>query len=495
MSVAFALGLSAFALDLNTPRGVRHLREINGPGGNQVSLKELATAFHGKSGVDPVSKYPFVIINGKRVVFSTTSGLASINGGLVRFPGKPVESGGDLLLPVSSLEPVLSRVLGGIVTLQTPTSKKRPPVAKPHLKSGALTMDVAAGYDNVRLTFTGYGARNSRVKINGASASIHFAGVGLESPSRNLGKGIVRSILVRKDGSEVDVILGKNFKSMSKFILLKPERLVVIFKGSAQQVGTPVHSAPPEKAPNPHAFAAYESIEPPPEKTQALDVVVIDPGHGGLDTGALSSGSLMEKTLTLAIAKDLKKDLEEQGIKAILTRTDDTTVPLAQRTAIANYNQADLFISIHINAAPQKSAKGAEVYFMSSKATDQWSKKLALKENSSGKPGHSEGGVNLVLWNLAQTAHLVESSVFAGMVQEKLNGLLGTERRGVRQAPFVVLEGAEMPAILVEAAFMTNPEEAAKLGDPDFLSKVAEAITEAVLAYKVRYERADVSTR
>ena len=237
----------------------------------------------------------------------------------------------------------------------------------------------------------------------------------------------------------------------------------------------PGRGAPPEAA---------------PRRTSAFDVIVIDPGHGGNDTGAIGVGGIREKDLTLVLAKKLASDLEAQSFKVILTRNTDTTLPLMERTAIANYNKADLFVSIHLNASPARSARGTETYFMSRRATDQWSRQLADKENAATGGGGSSDGqdLKLVLWDLAQTAHMVESQALAETIQKEFNQLLNTGDRGVRQAPFVVLEGAQMPAVLVEVAFLTNPTEAKQLEDPAFQDQAANALDKAIVDFKNRYE-------
>ncbi|MEJ2420460.1 MAG: N-acetylmuramoyl-L-alanine amidase [Acidobacteriota bacterium] len=216
---------------------------------------------------------------------------------------------------------------------------------------------------------------------------------------------------------------------------------------------------------------------------------MIDPGHGGSDSGAVNKNGEEEKTFTLVIAKDLGAWLQKQGIETILTRNTDTFIPLTQRTAIANFDHADVFLSIHINASPSPLAKGAETYFMSRQATNLWSKQLAEKENaSSGGRSPDGNALSMVLWSLAQNRYMAESSDLAEAIQKRLNDLLGTKERGVSQAPFVVLEGAEMPAVLVEVAFLTNPHEAAQLSDSDFQDQVAATLGKAIMDFRAKHD-------
>jgi len=181
----------------------------------------------------------------------------------------------------------------------------------------------------------------------------------------------------------------------------------------------------------------------------------------------------------------------------VLTRDEDRLVGLDERTAIANHNQATLFLSIHLNASPRPKAHGAETYFLSTKATDDEARTLAALENdASGVSDDSvytvEGerrDLDLVLWDLAQNQYLAESSVLAENMQIHLNELTGTRDRGVRQAPFRVLMGATMPSILVEVGFISNPDEESQLRGEVYRTRVAQAMAAAVHDFLSDLER------
>jgi len=212
-------------------------------------------------------------------------------------------------------------------------------------------------------------------------------------------------------------------------------------------------------------------------------LVVLDPGHGGEDDGAIGHQGLLEKNVALELAIALAGQLREAGVEARLTRGTDTFVPLWERAKIANDQGADLFISLHLNAARTRQAKGSEVYFLSLGAGDKLAAELAAMENGgrSLKPDQDpEQVVQGILSDLSQKAFLQDSERLAVAIQTQLNLLGGIKQRGVKQAPFVVLRGAAMPAVLVETAFISNPNEEAKLMDPAFRTRVAEAITRGV---------------
>ena len=220
-----------------------------------------------------------------------------------------------------------------------------------------------------------------------------------------------------------------------------------------------------------------------------IRTIVIDPGHGGKEVGAVGPNGLMEKDVTLTVARKLASALESAiGARVILTREDDSIVSLDQRTAIANQYNADLFLSVHMNAAVVKGAKGSETYFLSLEATDDHARLAAETENAGAMVRGASDDLKLILWDLAQQQYLHESSRFASAVQEELNKATGVENRGVKQAPFKVLVGATMPAALVEVGFITNPDEESKLQTDAFQSLMVDALTRAVARYKTEYE-------
>ena len=231
-------------------------------------------------------------------------------------------------------------------------------------------------------------------------------------------------------------------------------------------------------------------ITPKTQELPGIRTIVLDPGHGGKEVGAVGTNGLMEKDLTLAICRRLADALASKtGARVVLTRDDDTVVSLDQRTAIANQYKADLFLSVHLNAAVVKDAKGSETYFLSLEASDELARRAAEVENASSAPSADPSSdLKLILWDLAQQAYIGESSRFAQAIQEEMNAATGVSNRGVKQAPFKVLVGATMPAALVEVGFITNAEEEAKLQTSEFQALLVEAIARAVNRYKTDYE-------
>lgn len=225
---------------------------------------------------------------------------------------------------------------------------------------------------------------------------------------------------------------------------------------------------------------------------KSINLIVLDPGHGGDETGAVGLKGSYEKDISLYICKILKKMIEDTlGIQVILTRDRDISLDLIQRTAIANNYKADIFISIHANASNRKNATGAETYFLSLDATDEESLSIAKIENKiiNEEYSNSSPDLNLILWDLAQTEHIQESSQLAEFIQDELNTELSIINRGVKQAPFRVLMGADMPAVLIEVGFITNPKEEELLNDYNHQKSIANAILRSIQKFKNIRER------
>jgi N-acetylmuramoyl-L-alanine amidase len=271
--------------------------------------------------------------------------------------------------------------------------------------------------------------------------------------------------------------------------------------------------------------------------TGPIKMIVIDPGHGGNDSGARGPRGLKEKDVTLAVAKLLKTELEKRiDAEVVLTRTTDKYLDLYERTDVANNLNADLFISVHVNAAYRKGAKGVETFFLNLEASDDEARKLAAFENNvsdeikasvaeayydeatieksenpnksslhiEGVPelptyalseSHAEASasatedLSTILWDLTQTESHHQSAEVAEIIQESLIREIGGNNRGIKQAPFHVLIGATMPAVLIEMGFISNPKEARKLGKLASQKKIATAIARGVLSFEKKLRK------
>lgn len=224
-----------------------------------------------------------------------------------------------------------------------------------------------------------------------------------------------------------------------------------------------------------------------------FDTIVLDAGHGGDDEGARGAHGVVEKELVLDVARRLRDRLQDAGLQVVLTRDRDVYVPLEQRTAIANRARGDLFLSIHANAASERAARGIETFFLSLEASDDDARQVAARENAAFRDltvpvVAGDDPLVAILGDLAAAELLQESDEFARLAQREVAALNGAPSRGVKQAPFVVLMGLEMPAVLVEIGFVTNPSEAQELATELQRDRIAQALARATLEFRRRYD-------
>ena len=288
---------------------------------------------------------------------------------------------------------------------------------------------------------------------------------------------------------------------------LQPAAQAPTEKG-AEKPATPAPAQPPPAVPKPPpatAPAAVSPVPPPPVRgpvslARQLGLgaakIVVDPGHGGHDPGALGAG-VSEAETVLDIALRLETLLATAGVDVVLTRRSDEFVPLEKRPAIATREQADLFLSIHINASRVQSVRGVESYVLNF-ATDSNAEAVAARENASTEQTISS--LPEIVKAIALHSKLDESRSFAGLVQRALVAGLRPANKaltdhGVKQAPFVVLVGANMPSVLAEVAFITNPQEARLLKTPAYRQRIAQSLFDAVRSYQISLKSAALLPR
>ncbi len=310
--------------------------------------------------------------------------------------------------------------------------------------------------------------------------------------------GVVQRVRAsRFDEQRTRVVLDLYREFEYKVVTLEnPYRLVVDLLGSTTKTGsaTTVDAAK-------HPGRADDSIAnilnkvpdqqpvlhvPQQSKDEGIHLIVVDAGHGGRDPGAVGPNNILEKDVTLKMAKALASALRKQlGVKVLLTRSDDRFLELRERTAYANRVGADLFISLHANASPTRKAYGLETYFLNLSKNNQ-AAEVAAREN--GTSLQDVSNLEAILFDLMANAKINESSRLAAKVQQAMvAGLRPHYSRikdlGVRQGPFHVLLGATMPSVLVEAAFISNTREEKRLASKDYQRKVADAIVKGVKDY------------
>jgi N-acetylmuramoyl-L-alanine amidase len=300
--------------------------------------------------------------------------------------------------------------------------------------------------------------------------------------------GVVRVVLDLERGSQV---------SVSE--LREPFRIVIDLRAAGASPSAPATAVLKADAPAPPVRPPQPEFTPKPAPptsrgdrtlTRMLGLkisrIVLDPGHGGHDTGAVGPNGLKEKDLVLEISLSLKKMLEEElGAEVVLTRSDDSFIPLEERTAIANQQAADLFVSIHANSSRLRTTSGVETYFLDFAHTDA-EREVAARENATTL--RSVHDLQDLVKKIAQADKSAESRELARVIQKNLYS--GTRRlfaaskdRGVRRAPFVVLIGANMPSILAEVAFLSNPRDEKILKKEGNRQRLAKALFNGIEGY------------
>lgn len=377
---------------------------------------------------------------------------------------------------------------------------------------------------------------------SGGSLRIVIPNAGLDTDvrRRDFAKGLVRSIqpVRRSGGVEIVVVCEPAHVKVRTLTLANPDRLVVDvmvpgggegrpqvaqtapaapIAGNAPTGGTPSRAAAPPPAPRPAPPPAADRSSPPmpgasvratetprrparPSEADGEDespelTVVLDPGHGGHDTGAIGPTGLMEKDITLDLALRLRRLLQSRlGIRVRMTRTEDVFVSLQERSEFANRIKADFLVSIHVNGASKRGAVGFETFYYSREPSDSDARASAQRENlvieNNGAAGADlESLLKTTLADMAVTRDMKEASNLAERLLSSLEKILRVENRGVKSGPFYILATAAMPAVLVETAFITNPREERRLQREDYRQRIAHAMYEGIAGYKVRYEQ------
>jgi N-acetylmuramoyl-L-alanine amidase len=464
-----------------------------------VSSEELSRVFGVELREDPLTRGLALTVQGKTIVVSPTTGLASIGGRVVTLSTPPVRAERGWSLPMDFVDRALALVY-------TPRLDVRPTT---HL---IVVGDARVPRVQVRLDAQ---PRIARVHFDVTPATPHTV---VAEPGR---------LIIRFDATALDLELAPagNPDLVLALRALPNTPAVAIDQGPrygtfrvvegadapthrttveilAAETTTGVPGQPPAGPPVPGTPAlpgqpgAGATPTPAPAfglEAPSIRTVVIDPGHGGeVDVegvrgpGARGPAGTFEKHVTLTIARLLKSALEARlGVRALLTREDDRTVYLDERAAFANNNKADLFISLHLNASVSKTPSGAEVFFLSLDGYSPEARRVAQMEGAV-LPTASGGDrtIEMMLWEMAQLQHLEQSAVVAGLIEETLRSRVKMSPRAIQQAPFRVLVGANMPAVLVEMGFLTNATQEQQLASDAYQNAVTQALLDAILRFR-----------
>ena len=462
-------------LTVVTPTHSREVPTVVHEGAELVAIEDVAVGFGMTVTSDNRGVSSTLVVGSHEVGLYEGKSLASVDGDL-RLLSAPVRNVDNRwLVPVDGVARLLEPLLGLPVSWRP--AERVLVLGRVSIPTVSVAMSSSAGL--VRIVFDASESVPFRVEQGSDRITVSVDRDLIEAslpaePMTTIG-GIVEWVQFQGGEANTFVVrLGPGFRQVRAAEQESPPRLVLELRGETQ--AAEVQRARPT---------------PPPRRTTAprgneIRTIVIDPGHGGKEVGARGPGGTLEKDVTLAIARRLRDQLVDAlGVRVFLTRNQDAEVELDARTAIANNYKADLFVSIHANGFRVRGARGSEVYFLSYQASDEASRRIAQIEGAAELGSAAPGSdLALILWDMAQAEHLEESSALATRVQDELAEVTGSESRGVKQAPFRVLVGATMPAVLVEVAFISNPREEKLLASADYQSKVAAALLRGIARYR-----------
>ena len=307
-----------------------------------------------------------------------------------------------------------------------------------------------------------------------------------------IGSSVDRKIVVAAT-QELRPLRTQPFKIQRKPIVSAPE--IVSTPERAVQAQTQSRPQPVSPIPIPETKETTTGTKKPlaPESLTrefglTAKTIVIDPGHGGKDPGALGRGTLKEKYIVLSISEKLREVLTRKGYTVLMTRDTNRFIPLKERTAFATQHKADLFLSIHANGSENSKAEGIETYYLSVANTDKAAADIAARENADS--GYSIQELEALLKGIIQESKSEDSKRLARHIQQALVQATGAVDRGVKHARFVVLIGTNVPAILIETGFVSNPAEGRKLTTSAYQHKIATAIAQGIETFLGKTEEA-----
>jgi N-acetylmuramoyl-L-alanine amidase len=448
-----------------------------------IALDDVASLFQLTLRDDALAGGVSLTYRGRTVVASADQPMASVNGRVVTLPSPVVRAGQRWLVPVEFLPRALGPIYDQRIELRRPqrlllVGDVRVPRLTARVESPGpptrVTVDVAP-QGGVAVT-TEPGRVLIRVDADFLDAALPAAGGGLvEQIRRGDVPNTVAIVLSAASGTP------RVSQSTSD-----GNAHVTIEVPSSASAATPPDAPAPARPP-----AAPEATLG--SSRGGFQTVVLDPGHGGDDTGAKGTGGLDEKTFTLDIARRLRGLLEARlGLRVVLTRDDDRGIALDARAAIANSSKADLFLSLHVNSSLARSLAGAEIYHLKlDREGEEVRRQAAADSVTLPVLGGGTRTLDVIRWDLAQVRHITESARLASLIAEQLGKQVTMSPRGVQQAPLRVLEGADTPAALIEMLYITNPEQEKAAGREEFKNALAQALFDAIVRFRGVIEAQD----
>ena len=470
-------GTAPSAYTIHTAEGRRQLPFRTAGGAEMVSLDQLATIFNLSLAEDALVGGLTVRGKGQTILLIPGQSFASIGPGNIRSLSAPVQRDRNAWqVPVDFIREALAPALGVRIEIRRPSRL----ILVGDVRVPQITWKLERQGAMGRIVVDIRPPAPYKIARDGRRVTIRFDAVALDAtPFTGLAAELVTA--ARIDGTSLIVDLGASVDNIRSDDGTDGRLQIELLPPPPP---TPV--APPAAAVPPPAATAPAPVRDPPVIDMGgagtVRTVVIDPGHGGDDTGARGASGAVEKDLVLQMARRLKATIESRmGLRVLLTRDGDETVPIDRRTALANNNKADLFISLHANASVRPATRGVQVLSLSLQDYEKRSEASKTAELPVPVIGGGFRAIDIVPWNLAQLPFANRSATLGAILVRQL-----AERnvtlfpRPAAQMPLRVLVGANMPAVLVEMGFLTNAEDESKLTNATTAATVIEAIVATI---------------
>jgi N-acetylmuramoyl-L-alanine amidase len=449
-------------------------------GGQEMfALDDLAKLFDLTMREDALAGGLTVSTKTQTIALTAGQALASAAGRVVSLPAPPVKEGRAWLVPIDFVPRALGPALGTRVDLRRPSRL----IVTGDLRVPRITARIEPQPSLVRITLDVLPATPHTVTQEPGRLLVRFDADSLDatlpaSPTPDL----VQALRVADPPLVIAVDLGPRFASFRASDAPGERGAGRIVIDVMAQTTEAAPAPPPPTVPPP-------PLEPPLLESSpvgGLRTIVIDAGHGGDEHGARGAQGTLEKDVTLGVARRLKAAIESRlGARVILTRDGDQTVGLDERAAVANNNKADVFLSLHANASVRPSAAGAEVFYLSLADYGAQAQRVAQGEGEALPVfGGGTRDIEVILWEMAQARYIQASASFARLIEGALRERVPMSPRAIQQAPFRVLVGANMPAVLVEMGFISNPEQEKQLASEAFQSTIVQALVDSLVRFR-----------
>lgn len=467
--------------------GRRALPTVEAQGHQMVGLDDLSGLLQLTVREDAAAKAVTVSYKNNTIVLTPDQSLASMSGGrLVSLPAPLTRQGRRWLVPVEFISRAIAPIYDTRIDFR-PTSRL---VVVGDLRVPRVTAQYDDNSNALKMTFDITPKTTTTVVQDQNRLLVRFEADALDTllppaPSQQGLLTLIRAV----EPNTILLELGSRFASYRASTPTSSGASAVLAIELLTSAAPPANASPgaqetlaaPTPPPLPLPLPVFGGGPRPPIQT-----IVLDPGHGGQDNGVKGPGGTLEKNVTMAVARRVKGVIEGRlGIRVLLTHDDDSAIDADGRAAMANNNKADLFISLHANGSPLAATRGASIFSLS---LDRFGETARRQSQADREVLPVYGGGNrdfsLVEWELAQAAHIEGSTALAALVEQELRESAGMASVMLQKAPMRSLAGANMPAVLLEIGYLSNPDEEKLLGSAEFQSAIAQALTEAVVAFR-----------